>query len=333
MATRNLTKAFETCRENEVRRRRGRSRESEKNEMRTEAIDADDTRELLSRTAHPSDAMRPLWMDIRYDVECDFRDVQDSMSALRKAQDSLLKDVMGNQSDRLNAEIDRLSADIPGSVRKVHTKIRRIAQTDGLLQGSEEAKIRKAITVELALRTQGIMKEFRACKRQFMERLKTIRKGGEDDPIDSMMSTIMTDVAIDVSDTKHSFAGDIDDDDTLSPRRRRRMKLQRQTQRRRGDDAEHAWLLERDKDVAKIAKSITDLSDMFQDVSVMIIEQGTILDRIDYNMESVVDTTKKGVLELEKAEEHQKSDRAIKCIAILVCLIIVLSIIYIAKKW
>jgi syntaxin 16 len=71
---------------------------------------------------------------------------------------------------------------------------------------------------------------------------------------------------------------------------------------------------------------------MFYEVSVMIGEQGSILDRIDFNMEIAVDTSKKGVLELEKAEEHQKNDRSIKCIGILVFIIFVLVCVLISKK-
>ena len=62
-----------------------------------------------------------------------------------------------------------------------------------------------------------------------------------------------------------------------------------------------------------------------------MVEQGTILDRIDYNIECAVDDTEKGVMHLEKAEKHQKSTRATWCIMSLLILITVFSCVMIFK--
>ena len=63
---------------------------------------------------------------------------------------------------------------------------------------------------------------------------------------------------------------------------------------------------ERDQEIMRIAKSINDLGQIFKELAVLVIDQGTILDRIDYNMEQVEDKVEKGVEELEKAKELQK---------------------------
>ena len=82
----------------------------------------------------------------------------------------------------------------------------------------------------------------------------------------------------------------------------------------------------------RIAKNIEELATIFKDLATLVIDQGTVLDRIDYNMEQVVETTKKGMVQLNKAEEYQKSTRPLKCICVLLILILVLAII-LYNKW
>lgn len=87
----------------------------------------------------------------------------------------------------------------------------------------------------------------------------------------------------------------------------------------------------RDEEITKIAKSIEELAAIFKELAVLVIDQGTILDRIDYNMENAVEHAKEGVKQLHKAEEHQKANLAIKCIILLVVLIIIMIGILIWK--
>ena len=87
----------------------------------------------------------------------------------------------------------------------------------------------------------------------------------------------------------------------------------------------------RDKEIVQIAKSIEELSSIFKELAVLVIDQGTILDSIDYNMEAVVEHTKEGIGQLEKAEKHQKNARPLKCIMCLSITIFVLLIILTLK--
>lgn len=74
----------------------------------------------------------------------------------------------------------------------------------------------------------------------------------------------------------------------------------------------------------RIAKSIEELAQIFKELAVLVIDQGTILDRIDFNMEQVIDNTSKGIEQLQKAEEHQKNALPFRCIILLVVLIIIM---------
>jgi syntaxin 16 len=91
----------------------------------------------------------------------------------------------------------------------------------------------------------------------------------------------------------------------------------------------------RDQEIVKIAQSIEELGTIFKELAVLVIDQGTMLDRIDYNMEAVVEHTKTGVKQLEKAENAQKSARPMRCIVCLSITIFVLMLILVLKhtRW
>jgi syntaxin 16 len=84
-------------------------------------------------------------------------------------------------------------------------------------------------------------------------------------------------------------------------------------------------------EIKKIAKSIEELAQIFKELAVLVIDQGTVLDRIDYNMEQVVENTKEGMVHLKKAEDHQKNSLPLKCIIFLILMIIIMIIILILK--
>lgn len=71
---------------------------------------------------------------------------------------------------------------------------------------------------------------------------------------------------------------------------------------------------------------------LFQEMSHMVADQGTVLDRIDYNIEQTQVRVHEGLIHLQKAEGHQKKNRKMMCIVTLASTIIVLIIILIVVK-
>ncbi len=88
---------------------------------------------------------------------------------------------------------------------------------------------------------------------------------------------------------------------------------------------------ERDDEIVKIDKSIEELASIFNQLSAMVIDQGTVLDRIDYNMEQTIDNTREGIGQLKQAEDHQKNSLSVKCIIVLCVLIFILVLVMIFK--
>lgn len=90
-------------------------------------------------------------------------------------------------------------------------------------------------------------------------------------------------------------------------------------------------LRQRNHELTQIAQSIASLAELFKDLSVMVIDQGTLLDSVEYNIEQTAVQMEEAVRELNTATRYQKSTGRRKCIFLLVLIIFGLIITLIFK--
>jgi syntaxin 16 len=74
---------------------------------------------------------------------------------------------------------------------------------------------------------------------------------------------------------------------------------------------------ERNREITKIATSINDLATIVKDLAVLVVDQGTVLDRVDYNIEDVRSDTERAVKQLKIADRYQRKRHAFWCILFL----------------
>jgi syntaxin 16 len=72
--------------------------------------------------------------------------------------------------------------------------------------------------------------------------------------------------------------------------------LQQTAQKRRHNH--DAVIEQREHEINDIARGIIELADIFRDLQAMVIDQGTMLDRIDYNVERMAVDVKEAEKEL-----------------------------------
>lgn len=89
---------------------------------------------------------------------------------------------------------------------------------------------------------------------------------------------------------------------------------------------------EREKEIIHLAQSVNELATLFNELSLLVVEQGTILDRIDYNVASALDQVTAGNIQLRQADDYSKRTLTLKCILVLLVIIIVEVIILVSKK-
>lgn len=74
---------------------------------------------------------------------------------------------------------------------------------------------------------------------------------------------------------------------------------------------------ERDEEMSSILKSMVELNTIFNEMNSMVVNQGSLMDRIDYNMEVVHMKVEEGGIQLSRAERSARAARKLKCVLIL----------------
>ena len=85
---------------------------------------------------------------------------------------------------------------------------------------------------------------------------------------------------------------------------------------------------EREREIDQVASSVHELAQIMKDLSVLVIDQGTIVDRIDYNIQSIATTVEEGFKQLQKAERTQKKGGMITCATVLVIMCFVMLVCF-----
>lgn len=84
----------------------------------------------------------------------------------------------------------------------------------------------------------------------------------------------------------------------------------------------------RHADIIKLENSIRELHDMFMDMAMLVENQGELVDRVEYHVESAQTHVQQGRDELVYAEKFQTKARK-KKIFIIICLVVALIILII----
>lgn len=132
------------------------------------------------------------------------------------------------------------------------------------------------------------------------------------------------------SGDQYEMASDHYDINLLDDFDRPTVDLTPQSQKSQYLPADNRFLQLREKEMEHIMNSMEELNQVFHNINTAVIHQGSLLDRIDYNIENVQMSVQQGVVELTKAERSVRRSRKMKCILIIafsIFLLLILTII------
>jgi syntaxin 16 len=124
----------------------------------------------------------------------------------------------------------------------------------------QEDQVLENVQHELASRLHSLLQRHRAQQRSFMDKLSKASTGEDADPIDTP----------DFEESVEVLEGL----DYLE--------------------------LQRSESIQKLVSDLRELASLFEDLARLVLTQGSMLDRIDYNLSQAAEETSKGVVQLAK---------------------------------
>ncbi|XP_026856299.2 syntaxin-3 [Electrophorus electricus] len=89
----------------------------------------------------------------------------------------------------------------------------------------------------------------------------------------------------------------------------------------------------RHKDIMRLENSIKELHDMFVDIAVLVENQGSMIDRIETNMDQSVGFVERAVADTKKAAKFQKEARRKQMMITLCCVILAVIVLSLVYSW
>eukprot|EP01084_Bolivina_argentea_P203455 347496_1 len=246
----------------------------------------------------------PIWMELLESVDDDILKIQHQIGSLKEYHTQRKRVMFEDaKSAEYDANIQETTRSITRLFQGCKTKLQKIAlkgNEDGHA-GYEDRSVRYNVMRSRATTIQEWTKKFREAQRNYLQEMKAKElKSSKYIDNDSIAQTLP----------------DLDNiADGFDAEQLQRLELIEQN------------ASERTQEILNIAKSVHELATLFQELSVLVVEQGSLLDRIDYNVEQTLDNLSKAKGHIDKANVHQKRSRTALCIIVLIMLILVAGFI------
>ena len=241
-------------------------------------------------------------------------DLLGNFSSLKSLQNERIKPKFSdeqNENKRIDNEIKALIKEMMKKIRFCEGLTKMEKNNNFIDESNIENKIINNVKMHLVSKIQNFSNEFRKNEQQFMKYLKEM--GSDQEYLEN-------DNKNENKNLNNSFDSSSSDDE--------KENLNKNFLQTQDDNFE---LRKRDEDINILANSINELSGIFKDLQNVVHEQGTILDRIDYNIEVSYENSHKGLKLLKKAEDHQNESCFRNVILALFLIIFIETLLIIIK--
>ncbi|KAL3620658.1 Syntaxin-43 [Castilleja foliolosa] len=258
----------------------------------------------------------PAWVDLSEEISANVQRARGKMTELAKAHAKALMPSFGDGKED-QRRIEALTQEITDLLRKSEKRLQRLSAGGP----SEDSNIRKNVQRSLATDLQTLSVELRRKQSTYLKRLRQQKEGPDGVDLEMNLSGSSSKRGEDdFDDMDISLTADDPNLDGFSEHQMAKIKKS------------EAFTAEREKEIQQVVESVNDLAQIMKDLSVLVIDQGTIVDRIDYNITNVAASVEDGLKQLEKADKSQKQGGMVMCATVLVIMCFVMLVLLVLKE-
>eukprot|EP00007_Cunea_sp_BSH-02190019_P006148 CAMPEP_0174229926 /NCGR_PEP_ID=MMETSP0417-20130205/797_1 /TAXON_ID=242541 /ORGANISM="Mayorella sp, Strain BSH-02190019" /LENGTH=295 /DNA_ID=CAMNT_0015307535 /DNA_START=322 /DNA_END=1206 /DNA_ORIENTATION=+ len=294
MATRNRTEEFLQYREE--------AREESTFHASSFGTSTDDDARLLANDGLGANTLDgdsvavsipPRWMGIMDEVKHDIGRIETQFEKLKILHQEHLLPGFSESTHAHGHSIEILTAEITRLFQETNLKLKVLGDKQLVLPPQEHA-LKENLRKALARQLQEISGQFRPAQRNYVNQLRGQEKVFDDDTL------LDIDIASEPTLRLGFSEGELASLET------------------------HEQLVhERSMEIRKIAESMAELASIMDDLNMLVVDQGSLLDRIDYNLENVETSVAEGLGQIQQSAVTQKKTRTKIALTVLCVLILV----------
>ncbi|KAK3914650.1 Syntaxin-16 [Frankliniella fusca] len=327
MATRSLTEVFVLMRNNAMQSRHIYTEQAVSDRMALVPRSVDVDIELADSR------LPPTWSDGLEEAQYALSRIRGKLRQLAALHTRHLQRPTLDDTRNEEIQIEALSQEIMRMFNSCHKMIQQIRH-DGMNGSGKERQLAKSVVSALANSLQELSNNFKTSQGDYLRKLDSREERSRqyfENPWDVPNSaSAQSNAAFLGLDDRWEVDSNIDNiDQQFSNAASGRMT---QTQLLLMEEENTKLIAEREKEVSHIVQSIGELNAIFKDLAHMVADQGTILDRIDYNVEQTQIQVGQGYQQLQKADSYQRKNRKMVCILVLAAAIILMLFLLIIFK-
>ncbi|CAK1543680.1 unnamed protein product [Leptosia nina] len=330
MVSRNLTEVFVLMRNNAIHSRNLFAEAANDEDHEGAMLMTSSSQDIEAGLDTKVEANPPPWSDSLEEAHYIISRLRTKISELQAHHErQIRRPALDDSSEQQH--IERLAADIGKHFTQAHARITNIKAQ---VQHGNRSEQKLATNVVLALVTilQDLSITFRTAQSNYLKSLTSREERSnayfdlpnfeelslDDNNLLPGLTNNQTDLLFSLPSTSNY------EDESRNTLNQKQLLLM--------EEENTQMIAEREQEVNKIVKSIVDLNDIFKDLAHMVHEQGTVLDRIDYNLEQTQVQVHEGYKQLKKAERYQRKNRKMHCILCLSVAVIVMFIFLVIVK-
>ncbi|EXB95720.1 hypothetical protein L484_007470 [Morus notabilis] len=246
----------------------------------------------------------PDWVDDSEEIAVNIQRARIKMGELVKAHAKALMPSFGDGREDQHT-IETLTQEITDLLRRSEKRLQKFSASGS----SEDSNVRKNVQRSLATDLQNLSMDLRRKQSTYLKGLRQQKEGHDG-----------VDLEMNLNDNRSRLEDDEFGDMGFNEHQMAKLKKS------------ELLTEEREREIKQVVQSVNELAQIMKDLSSLVIDQGTIVDRIDYNIQSVSASVEEGLKQLQKAERTQKQGGMVKCATVLVIMCFVMLVLLILKE-